>query len=537
MFYRLLFIVLLMASRLSAQQLTESNLPIIDIKTNGQEIPDEPKITATLRFIHGTTGINRVTDSANLYYGNMGIELRGSTSQSISAKKPYGIELRDAMGVEKPVGFFGWTKMEDWALIAPYSDKTLMRDALTYFLAGSFMTYAPKTRFCELVLNGQYQGVYVLTENTKRKRLNISKADPTAVSGDALTGGYILKIDKSTGENWGYPLGFNATYTNSNGKNTFYTYDYPDPEDITISQEKYIQGLMREFEIALMSEKFSSDTEGYAKYFDVQSLVDFFIMNELTRNVDGYRLSTYFYKDKNSVNSKFRMGPVWDFNIALGNADYCQGGLSTGWAYKFNSVCPDDGWGIPFWWERLLQDYNFKKKLQSRWFQLRQEQLKTSRVFTVIDSFKTVLNDAQSRNFKKWNILNMYVWPNNKVTGSYEGEVNYLKTWLTERFAWLDAQFSLLKTTETIGVEGSLEVTPNPAKAENEVQFSYKLLNSAKVKLNIYNTTGQLVHQIETQQMAGSNQLKWSQSQQKGIYIYSLYLNDELWQSGRVVKM
>ena len=200
----LLFILLLILrgpSLMSQVTLTESNLPIITINTNGRTVPDEPKITADIRFVFNANGLTKPTDTANIYSGKVGIETRGSTSQFFSPKKPFSIELRDASGNANEVALFkGWTKIEDYALVAPYSDKSLMRDALTYHLASTIMPYAPKTRFCELTLNGNYQGVYVITENIKRKRLGISKADSLATSGDALTGGYILKIDKTTGD-------------------------------------------------------------------------------------------------------------------------------------------------------------------------------------------------------------------------------------------------------------------------------------------------------------------------------------------------
>lgn len=520
-----------------AQQLSDSNLPIIDINTNNQNIPDDPKITAKMRFIFNENGVTRVSDPANLYDGLIGIETRGSTSQGLSPKKPYSIELRDDLGNDKPIGFFGWTKMEDWALIAPYSDKTLMRDALTYYLAGSFMSYAPKTRFCELVLNGQYQGVYVLTENIKRKRLGISKTEPTTTTGDELTGGYIIKIDKTTGEIGGYSLGFSSQYPNSNGRYTSFIYDYPEPQNINAEQSNYIKTLVREFETVLKSDKYASDTEGYAKYFDVQSLIDFLIINEVTRNVDGYRLSTYFHKDRNSINPKFKMGPVWDFNIALGNANYCEGGSIYGWAYQFNTVCPSDGWGVPFWWERFMSDNKFKKQLKSRWFQLRENQLNTNRIYTVIDSFKNVLSSAQDRNFKKWNILNTYVWPNSQVKGTYNAEVDYLKTWLTQRLIWLDAQFDALKTADSVIKEGILEVAPNPAQSNGDIRFAYSLSRAYNVKLKIFNAAGQLISTQNALQNVGDNNLNWGKTAQKGIYFYQLYLDYAFWKAGKVVKM
>ena len=518
--------------------LSVSNLPIITVNTNGLSIPDEPKITADMRIVFNGNGLTKPTDTANLYFGKVAIETRGSTSQDLSPKKPYSIEFRDNAGNEREVSLFnGWTKIEDYILTAPYTDKSLIREALTYHLAGTIMPYAPKTRFCELVLNGNYQGVYYITENIKRKRLGISKADSLATSGDALTGGYIVKIDKTTGEPGGISTGFNSQIVGSNGRKTYYLYDYPKPQDIKPAQAAFIKSQVRAFEAAMNGDKFDDDTEGYAKYFDVETLIDYCIMNELTNNVDGYRLSTYFFKDKNSINPKFKMGPVWDYNITLGNANYCSGGETNVWAYQFNNRCPSDYWGVPFWFEKLFKDTKFKKKFKQRWEFLRQNQLSTPRIMGVIDSFTTLLSSAQQRNFTKWNILNTYVWPNRRVNGSYNGEIAYLKDWLISRLFWLDGEIKAMKTSDHPIDEYSLEVFPNPVGSANEVRFAYYLGLDSKVSLKIYNAVGQLIEHQEENQTAGDSNLFWRQNVPKGIFVYELFLNGKKWKTGKVAKM
>lgn len=261
---------------------------------------------------NGAGQINRLTDPNFHFDGTIGIETRGSSSQSISDKKPYSIEVRDLLGEDLAVSLLGMPKESDWALIAPYSDKSLIRDAVVYQLAASMMAWAPRTRFCEVVVNGDYRGVYVLTEKIKRdkNRVNISKLDETTITGDDLTGGYILKIDKTTGNLPGFAAGFNSRYSNSASnlnKTTFFQYKYPSADDIQPAQQSYIQTTVADMERAMASSNpsFSDPSVGYPKYWDTQTLVDFFIINELSRNIDGYRLSTDFYKDKNSINSKF----------------------------------------------------------------------------------------------------------------------------------------------------------------------------------------------------------------------------------------
>lgn len=195
-----------------AQTFTSSNLPIVVINTNGQTILDEPKITVDIGIIDNGIGQrNNLTDPYNNYSGKAAIEIRGSSSQSFP-KKQYGVELRDAAGNDVSAPLLGLPPEEDWVLFAPYNDKTLMRDVLAYKIARDQGRYAPRTRYCELVLNGQYQGIYVLIEKVKRdnNRVDVNKLDPDENSGNDLTGGYIIKIDKETGSGNG---GWTSNYT------------------------------------------------------------------------------------------------------------------------------------------------------------------------------------------------------------------------------------------------------------------------------------------------------------------------------------
>ena len=537
-------ILIMLSVRLTAQfvNFSYSTLPIVIINTNGAIIPDDPKINVNMKIIYNGVGkINQLTDQNFHFDGTVGIERRGSSSQTISDKKPYSIEVRDAAGDDLAVSLLGMPKESDWALIAPYSDKALIRDALTYNLAGTFMAWAPRTRFCELVLNGDYKGLYVLTEKIKRDkgRVNISKSDSTATSGDDLTGGYIIKIDKTTGNVPGITAGFYSAYSNNPTnptKKTLYQYEYPSLDKIKPAQKTYIQTTVASMEQTMSAgyPTFADPSVGYPKYWDVQSLVDFFIVNELTRNVDGYRLSTFFYKDKNSINSKLKMGPVWDFNFALGNANYCDGARISNWSVDYNNVCPLDGWGVPFWWSNLMADNNFRKQIRSRWQQLRTKELSNTRINYVIDSMILNLGNAPNRNFQKWQILGRYVWPNPYIGATYESEITYLKSWLTNRIAWIDGQIA----TFPVGQEEILEqisVSPNPSVSG--FNFAYFLKNPQTINLLIFNELGQIVFQKKEQQSTGNQQMNWFDPQAtRGLYFYDIKLDGKRGAMGKIVK-
>lgn len=422
--------------------LPENKLPLVSISTNGNQIVDEPKVNATFTVTEG----NEVT-----YEGNMGIEFRGASSQGFP-KKAFGFETRDAANEDLDVSILGFPEEEDWILYAPYSDKSLMRNMLIYDLSRAIDQYASRTKFVEVAINGVDQGLYVFMEKLKRdsNRIDINNLKEDEISGDDLTGGYILKIDKTAGTNLGEGYNdqnsFVSAFDPPNatvGQNINFLYEEPDAEDITMEQKTYIANYVGGFEAALASDNFMDPVTGYEAFIDVDSFIDFFILNELSNNVDGYRLSTYMHKDKNG---KLKMGPIWDFNLAFGNANYCEGGTTNVWGYKFNERCPEDFWQVPFWWELLLQDPGYVAKLKSRYNTLRGGALSNGALLSKIDEYTTVLttSGAVEANFTAWPVLGTYIWPNNFVGNTYAEEVGYLNSWLQDRLLWLDSEIENL---------------------------------------------------------------------------------------------
>ncbi len=410
-------------------------LPVIKIFTGGQAIPDQYKITATLQIIdHGRRQLNFYNDRPNNYNGLIGIETRGSTSQWFP-KKPYSLETRDSSGQELNVSLLGMPKENDWILQNPYSDKSLMRNFLIYNLARQMGWYATRTRFCEVWLNDDYRGVYVFMEQIKwdKNRVNIAQMDSLDNGGDSLTGGYIVKIDKLTGGS-GYAWVSPINHFQGKPKSVRFQFDYPKPSKITGIQASYIQTFITAFEYALLGSTFDDPGTGYRKYINVPSFMDYFILNELTKDVDAYRLSTYLSKPRDSEGGKITMGPIWDFNLGFGNAYYCEGWNPEGWAWQMTCVYPTS----PFWWERLLQDPVYRQQLGCRWAELRAGVLDTLRLFRYIDSLAADLSEPSRRNFQRWPILGKYIWPNWFIGKSYQAEIDFLKWWLGQRIKWLD---------------------------------------------------------------------------------------------------
>lgn len=473
-----------------------SNLPIVIVNTAGFTIPDEPKISAHMGIIYNGAGVrNYVTDPFNNYNNTIGIEIRGSTSQWLFPQKSYGFETRDVLGVQKDTIVLGMPSEHDWILYAPYDDKTCMRNVLTYDIANKTGHYASRTQFCELLINGQYQGVYVLMEKIKRDadRVNISKLLPADISGDQLTGGYIIKVDRDegAGSTWTSP------YPAVDGSPVKFVHVYPQNGTIVSQQRTYIQNYIDTVEDALASPNFADPLTGYRKYIGENTFIDYFILNEVSKNVDGYRLSTYFYKDKQSSGGKLKAGPVWDYNLAWWNANYCNGDISSGWAYDIGSVCPGD-FQPNFWWGRLLEDPAYTAQLRCRWDELRLSALSIPVLNNYVDSIASYLGEAQVRQFTAWPILGIYTWPNpNPIPADYSGEITALKTWISDRIMWLDAN---MPGTCNIGInenvlnENSVKVFPNPFT--NSFTLNFYLLQPQKLNIRITDLLGRVVKDI-----------------------------------------
>lgn len=419
---------------------TACDLPLVLIDTNNEPVPQGEKISGTMGIVDNAPALNHPNDFFNAFDGYIGIELRGNTSQDLSPKKSYDVELRDHEGADLDSALLGMPSESDWILSANYFDKSLLNNSLTYHLARQMGRYAPRTRHVEVMLNGVYQGVYVLTERIKQGpgRVDIARLRPEDVSGDDVSGGYILSVDRHNVDGDGFTSDF-PPVENGAGQETFLRYRYPKPDAIAQEQRTYIQEYVHAFETMLDGEQFTHPVIGYRSFADAASFIDLLLINEISRNVDGYRLSSYLYKDKESNGGTLHAGPAWDYDIAWGNADYCEGSATDGWAYEFGDVCGGDGAQVPFWWARMLEDPQFVAELRCRWNELRATVLSPANIDHYCDSMATVLATAQVRNFNTWPILGTYVWPNpSPIPATYAGEVLELKDWAAARWSWVN---------------------------------------------------------------------------------------------------
>ena len=458
--------------------LIDVKLPIIVIYTeNNAEILDEPKVTAHMGIINNGPDVgNNLTDNFNEYDGAIGIEIRGASSQNFP-KKNYSIETRNSDGSNNNVSIFGMPSENDWVLHGPFSDKSLLRNVVAYHMGQSTNRYTPRTQLCELLINGDYRGVYMFTEKLKRdkNRVNIDKLRPEDISGEELTGGYLFQIDRDDES-----TELDGWWTNTSPQK-FVAYHDPSYDELLDVQRQYLEDYYTSFEDAMDGSQYRTE---YTKYIDQNSWVDYFLVTEMGKHIDAYKLSFYMHKKKSSNGGKIHFGPLWDFNLGFGNFDFVCSPTPQGWAYEFQGTCD---YYHPFWVKRLTNIPEVSNRINCRWNQLRQGPLHTDSLMQFIDDRISDMGDAPSRNFERWNILGNYVWPNYYVGQTYDDEISYLKLWLSVRLDWMDENMIGECTVSDIKTPkeevSPIDLFPNPAREHVYVETDYVDLSDMHISV------------------------------------------------------
>jgi len=470
----------------------ESTLPLIRINTTSS-INRTEAILGNMEIVQNDTGINSFFDPASEYKGKIKIKHRGQSSLSFP-KKSFSVETLDDLGRDLDVSFLNFPEEEDWILNGPYADKSLMRNVLIMDLARKIGQYASRTQYIDLFVNGDYRGIYVLMEKIKRDkdRVDVAKLKESDLTGDELTGGYIFKIDKGSPD-WLSKFNFYES-----ADKLIYQLVYPDIDDVEPEQFKYIQLNVDSFERAMVDENLMYGGKSFDEYIDLASFAETHILNEIGRNIDGYRFSSYFHKRKDSNGGKIIAGPVWDFNLAFRNADYCNAEDTEG--FIFRGPCPS---GLPFWWDVLLKNEVFQSTTRCRWETLRATSFHTDSIFAFIDAQAALIQPSIDPNFHRWDVLGTYLWPNPlPLANTYAEEISLLKEWLTARLEWMDDNIGgtcqMSVSTTEVAESIPFEIFPNPAA--NQI----KLLMDENLKTKVdgiymINTLGQRIYLPNTQ--------------------------------------
>jgi hypothetical protein len=420
---------------------TRHDLPVVVLDTygGGKLTKDEYQDAAVLTFEPGA-GPVALSDAPTLA-SRGGLRLRGQSSSTF-AKPAYRLELHDNADKDADLPFLGMPADADWALRGPFLDKSLIRDAFTFGLGREMgRLHTPRVTPFELYVNrdggslttADYVGVYLATETVKvsQDRLNITKLKKTDLAAPAVQGGYVFKFDKLVAEEPTLTCtGPTATCWNN--------LEVVEPDPLQPAQQAWLTQHIQQFNDVLHSADFADPTNGYSAWIDVPSFVDYVIINELSRNVDGYQKSAYFHKDRTG---KIVAGPLWDYDLAWGTGGIRHNLDAEGWQYAENATLaerPND------WFARLAQDPAFVRQVADRWQELRPGVLSDAAMDSRIDELATPLTNAAARNFQKWPNLtraNLVPWATTPTSPTWEAQVEYTREWIHQRAAWLDTQW------------------------------------------------------------------------------------------------
>jgi hypothetical protein len=360
---------------------------------------------------------------------------RGASSLSFP-KKQFAVRLIDEEGGNRNEAVLGLPADNSWIMNAPWDDRTLVRNAVAYQVSSDMGRYAPRTRFVELFLHSgtgsvtraHYHGVYMLVERVKwgEDRVNIRKLTPDDNAEPEITGGYIINFE--AGREW---------HIESTSRRTRFALVRPHVQDITHHQRVWIEDYLGNLEAALFGPAFRDPNAGYAAWMDPESFIDHHLITEAFKEMDGYRLSTFMHKDRGG---RMVMGPVWDYNLSLGNYTTTEGWNGhdpRGWYYTH----VPESWYLNGWYNRLFLDPAFRERYRQRWWELRDGAFATDHIVNMIHRFVDELGEAVDRNFERWPILGEDVWRwSREGFATYEEEIAYMVNWIETRLAWIDTQ-------------------------------------------------------------------------------------------------
>lgn len=435
---------------------TAHDLPVIVIDSYGAGKPNREYFdSATMIFEPGSGGTTSLAETPAVAT-RAGFRLRGQSSSTFE-KTPYRLEFWDNDDDDADYPVLGMPADSDWVLRGPFPDKALIREALVYDLGREMGLHAPRYAFVEFYLNtdggpvgdDDYMGLYMIVETIKnsKNRLDLKQLRENDTTLPRITGGYIWKFEWMSAEEPTLPCtGPQATCWNY--------LEVVDPSPLQPEQRDWLRNHIQEFHDVLRAPNFADPDTGYRAYIDVGSFIDQLIINELSRDMDAYVRSAYFYKDRDS---KIFAGPLWDYDLTFGVGGFFQNNQTAGWQYQqTRQPMAND------WFNQLLRDPAFVNEVKSRWQELRRGLLSDTSLRNRIDALARPLTNAAQRNFQRWPnlstpLVGFFFTP---TEPTWQGQVQYMQDWMLRRAAWLDSAEGWGGSTTT---PTPTEPTPDPA--------------------------------------------------------------------------
>lgn len=378
-------------------------------------------ITSPEGYISEYTGLTESDYTLDLEY----IRGRGNSTWE-APKKPYKVKL------DKKTDLFGMGKNKHWCLLANYYDKSFMRNKLAYTLGDSIgMPYTVKSVFVDVVMNGEHLGSYLLSEQVRiddnRVEIDDLEDTPDATDEATISGGYLIEITPYE------RVKPDEVYFGASKVSKAMVFESPAFEDgINQAQYNYMQNYYHRMEEAVYSSNgYNSKGEHWTTLLDLDSAVDFYLMQEFFKNNDAMFASAKFYKPRGD---KLYMGPIWDFDLTAGT-------------YAIHSTENPEGWFVryEYLFSALMNHSEFKSAVKSRYWEIRDNILElytdTSTSQSYISQYYDVLETTYKLNFDKWGYGNNG-WQNILSQGDWDDEVSYLRSWLQRRVNWMDANIN-----------------------------------------------------------------------------------------------
>jgi hypothetical protein len=378
-----------------------TGLPVVYLKTD-----DSVAIDSKDDYVEGDTSIFGGRNFDDLEEVEMKIRGRGNSTW-MHPKKPFQMKLADK------AEFLGMPSDKKWIFLAEYSDKTLLRNKISFEMGYlSNLDWTPQARFAEVYINDEYNGTYNIAQK-------VEESDNRVPLGDT---GYLLEQDQLS------RLDPDDVYFDSVVTEKFLINIKEPSLDLDSDEYNYIKDLLGNFEQSLFSSRFLSEADGYANYIDIDSFVDWYLISEITKNVDSQSFSSIFLNVM--PGEKIKMGPLWDFDLSFGNVDYADSRYAEGWWVKYHP-----------WYDRLFQDPDFVDQVKVRFAYFRANQ---DLILEKIDNYAEQLQWSQQENDDLWQTIGIYVWPNPVIFDTYQEEVDHMKMWFRNRMDWLDQEISYL---------------------------------------------------------------------------------------------
>ncbi|GIG38530.1 CotH kinase family protein [Cellulomonas phragmiteti] len=432
---------------------TSHDLPVLVLDSFGRGAVGDDYHPAAVVELQPTGGSTTLTADPTLVT-RAGYRLRGQSSRMFD-KKPYRLELWDNDDDDNDLPFFGMPAESDWVLRGPFADKSLVREALVLDLGRELGLHTPRYRLVEVYVNDDarpvaaddYRGVYMLEETIKnqKNRLDLKKLNPADVTSPRVEGGYIVKFEWLAAEQPLIPCrGTTRCWSDL---------EVHDPDDLVPAQLDYIATYVGRVNDAIHSPGRADPTTGYPSLIDVDSFVDLVIVNELSRDMDAYYRSQYFFKDRGGL---LTAGPLWDFDLTFGVGGFFQNDQVSGWQYQQTRQNPPTDW-----FTVLMNDPSFVNRVKVRWQELRRGALADAALRSRVSALTAPLPAAAARNFQRWPNLTTrnvgpFVTPTN---GTWSGQVGHLQDWMLRRAAWLDTPAAWGGPTDPVP---SPSVAPTP---------------------------------------------------------------------------